>query len=311
MNTCALHIPVVICILSFDKKNDTLDCLESVFQMDYSPFEVVIVDNGSTDGSPEAIAELFPQVHLIRKNKNFGAPGGRNIGMNYIQENFNHPFILILDNDTIVDKHYLRYLVQALYDDSHAGIACGKAYTEFPSKTILSVGMKANLYTGFINDIGKGQSDEGQFDYRRYVDACGGFGLLVRKEMMVQLQGFDERYNPYGFEDADFCFRARKMGYKTLYMPKALVYHKGTNFGRGPVACYEKSKVKNYFLFLRRHSSLRQRFSSVVFILFKAFTIFVQMLFQGKGHIIVSQFKGFFEGIRKDEKVIAHSCDRA
>src|ERR1700751_2384714 len=91
---------VVIIILNLNKKQDTLECLESVFRLDYSPYEVVVVDNGSTDGSADAISKVFSKVHLIRSANNLGVAGGRNLGIQYANNNFQYQYLFFLDNDT-------------------------------------------------------------------------------------------------------------------------------------------------------------------------------------------------------------------
>lgn len=124
-------------------------------------------------------------------------------------------------------------LVAALNNDSRAAIACPKAHREQQSKILFSAGMRINLGTASMYDIGSGEPDCGQYDASRYVDACGAFTYLIRGDALVELGGFDETFSPYSWEDVDLCLRAQKSGHKTLYVPTAVAYHKGGKAGRG------------------------------------------------------------------------------
>jgi hypothetical protein len=291
---------VVIIILNLNKKEDILKCLESVFKLDYSPYEVVVVDNASADGSVEAISIAFPEVHLVRSIKNLGAGGGRNLGVRYANDNFNYKYIFFLDNDTQVEVSSLTKLAEALEKDKQAGFAFPKSYRAFPSNVIMSIGINVNLYTGSIFDIGAGEVDQGQYDRPRYVPACGGFGLLVRREVFSQVGWFDEIFNPYGWEEVDLSLRARKRGFKILYVPEALIYHKGGKLGRGgSLPEYERYKVRNLFILMRRHTTLLQWICFVLFIPLKAFSLSIARLSQGDLRVVLAQFRGFIDGFIK------------
>ena len=187
---------VAVVILNFNKRQDVLACLESVLRSTVRPAAIVAVDNGSTDGSADAIAKAFPSVRLIRNPVNLGACVGRNIGWRYVVEQLDVDAILFLDNDSMVEANCLARLWEALRDDPQAGIACGKGYSRFPSTTIMSAGMTVNLSTAKVCDRGAGLVDDGRFDQAGYVDACGGFAFLLRMDVMAQLRGFDERFSP-------------------------------------------------------------------------------------------------------------------
>jgi len=294
---------VAITILNWNKRDDLVACLNSVFRQDHSPFEVVLVDNGSSDGSVEAVMREFPAVHVIQNESNLGVPAGRNIGFQYVRENLPCQYVLQLDNDTILEKNFLRYLVESLEKDPKAGIAYGKAYTQFPSKTIMSVGASVNFYTGFIGDIGAGEIDKGQFDSTRYVAACDGFGCLIRRAALDKIGGINEAFAPYGWDDVEFCFRARELGYRIAYVPSAIIYHKGTKQGRSPIPAYEQSKVKNYFHLLRHYANPLQKLCSLVYIPLWAIFLVGRMMVRGRLNIVIAQIKGFFVSTQKQPRI--------
>lgn len=291
---------VAIIILNLNKKEDTLKCLESVFKLDYHPFEVIVVDNGSTDGSVEAISRAFPEVHLIKSSKNLGASGGRNLGIRYANDNFNYRYLFFLDNDTLVEDASLKNLVLALKEDKQAGFAFPKAYIEFPSKVIMSVGINVNLYTGSIYDIGAGEVDQGQYNQFRYNQACGAFGFLAKREVFSKVECFDEIFNPYGWEEVDLCIRVRELGFMILYVPEAIIYHKGGKMGRGfALQDYEKYKVRNYLILMNRHTNQLQWLCFIFLIPFRVFIFIIKGSYMGSYKIVLAQIRGFLEVLKK------------
>jgi len=288
---------VAIIILNFNRHPDLVTCLKSVYQLDYEPFEVIVVDNGSTDGSPEEAQRLFPQTQIIRNNINLGIPLAHNVGFQYALQKMDPHYVLFLDNDTTVDRKFLHHLVDALEKNKKAGIACGKAYAEHPSKTLMCAGVSVNLRRAKIVKRGFGETDKGQYDKKSTIDAAGSFGLFARAEVISKLGGFDENFHPYGWPDVDLCLRARKQGTKTLYVPKALVYHRGSTLNRKPLSAYEKSKVKNFFKLLTRHTTSCQKISCALYIPYRAAAVAGKMLTEGNLGAIRGQVRGFVSGM--------------
>jgi len=118
---------VVVLVLSHNKRTETLRCLDSVARLTYRPLDVLVVDNGSSDGSAEAIALAHPEAHLVRSPVNLGAPGGRNLGIRTADERFPYAYLLLLDDDTVVDERLADHLVEALRSDPAVGLATPKA----------------------------------------------------------------------------------------------------------------------------------------------------------------------------------------
>lgn len=284
-----------VVIVTRNRKETLLRCVAGVLRLTGPLSGVVVVDNGSTDGSGDALAQAFPAVTLLRNAGNLGPAGGRNTGWRYLRDRGKTDCVLFFDDDSVPAPDYLARLLEAAAADTCAGIVCGKGYTRFPSRTIMSAGVAVNLWTGRISDIGAGARDEGQFDAPGYVDACGGFGMLVRSDTLEALGGFDERFWPYGWEDVDFCLRARAQGRRVLYAPQAVVYHEGGKLGRKPVAAYERSKVRNYFLLLQRHASPWQKIACAVCIPLRALRVFTTLVRQGYAGILRMHVRGLWD----------------
>lgn len=277
----------------------TLACLTSVFKMSYPSFSIVVVDNGSTDGTPDAVAAKYPSVHLVRNKENLGIVLGRNAGWHYIEKNVPADYILSIDNDTLFETTFLSELMNALQNDSRAGIACGKTYSDRTSQKIMSVGIRANFYIGRIYDIGGGETDRGHYSNKRYVDSCGGFGQLIKREVFEDTDGLDERYNPYGWDDTEFCLRAARFGWKALYVPTAIMYHFGTRAGRKAVGVYEESKAKNYFKILFTYASWPQLAILAFIIPIRALIHAARLLYNGEHLALFSQLRGFLKAVKE------------
>jgi len=292
---------VVVIILNHDKKEDALRCLDSVARLDYSPIETVVVDNGSRDGSAEAIRAEFPRVHLIENKINAGVAGGRNVGIRYAREKFDYRFLFFLDNDVVIEAGALSEMVKAFDSREHVGIVSPKCYRmNAPGIIRYAGGMSVNLYTGRIADIGNGEKDEGQFDEPRFVSACGGL-CLVGREAMDKIGGFDETFNPYGWEDVDFSMRAGELGYKILYNPKAIIHHKGGRSETGrAVGEYEFSKARNYFYLMGKHAGPVQRLCLGMIFPFRALQIAAVEVLRGEFGITLSRVRGFLSRFGTD-----------
>jgi len=291
-----------VVVLNYNKKKDLLLCIKSIYASDYPNFSVVVVDNNSSDGSADAVAELYPDTPLIRNPENTGVSKGRNLGWLYAKENFGFEYIVFLDDDSEVAPDYFAKIVKPYQEHPEVGVVTGKAYIDWNSKVFCSVGISVNLYTGLVYDIGVGKKDEGQYDTACCRDACGGFAYSARRELFDSLGAFDERYSPYGWEDVDFCLKAKKAGYKTYYIPGAVVVHKGTKAGRSPLPAYERNKIKNYLFLLKQHTNILQKLCCGICIPFKGIYIICEMILTGHAKVIFSQFHGFFEGLLKIRK---------
>jgi GT2 family glycosyltransferase len=302
-NGCQTGLLAVI-VLSFNKRRQTLRCLDSVRRMQYQPREVIVVDNGSADGSADAVAEEFPETHVLRSPVNTGAAGGRNLGLRYAAERFSPEYVLFLDDDATADERLAGELVAALNEEPRAGLATPKAYRMDGSDVIASAGgMHVRLGRGSITDIGAGVRDTGQFDRSGTVESCVGFAVLARREALEQCLGFDEAYNPYGWEEVDLSLRMREAGYTIRYVPSAVCWHAGGTPGRGArVAEYERGKVANYFRLMRRHASAVEWLTFLAVLPLRGLRLFVAQLHDGNWRVARAQAVGLLEGMGRRRK---------
>jgi GT2 family glycosyltransferase len=221
-NTIATRCPFVsVIIVNYNGKHFLDDCLEALAAQDYpwDRFEVLVVDNGSTDGSVAHLREHYSWVRVIPLDRNRGFARGNNEGFQHAQGDL----IALLNNDTMVTPDWLSALVDAIGTDPRTGAATSKILFKSQPDQINNAGLV--LYRdGSGADRGFRQLDEGQFDEPVEVFGACGASLLVRREMLEDVGGFDERLFMY-YEDLDLAWRARMRGWSFRYTPSSVVYH--------------------------------------------------------------------------------------
>ncbi len=241
-----------IVVLNYNGWENTLECVESLKRCRkyHKEVEIIVVDNNSSDNSQSHLASL-KEVSLIFNNKNFGYSGGNNIGIrSALQSNCDH--ILIINNDTYVDE----LLLKNFFKDREIGeIISPKIYfapgfefhKERYSKTDLG---KVIWYAGgqidWSNIIGMhtgvDEVDMGQFQKKRDVDFATGACMFVQREVFEKIGLFDEKYFLY-LEDMDFCVRAKRAGFKIVFIPQAKIWHKNAAASGG-----SGSQLQDYYI---------------------------------------------------------------
>jgi len=216
--------PASLIVLNWNRRDLLARCLPSVLGQDYPNFEVLLVDNGSTDSSLEWVASTYPQVRTLPQERNLGYAGGMNAGWRAAQGDL----IAFLNNDVILRPDWLRALAQALAGDERIGVAgCKLLYPQEQSQEpplLQHAGGILRYPLALPDHWGFRQPDTGQFDELKDVDYVTGAALLARRRMLDEIGGFDEGFHFY-FEDADLCFRARAAGWRVVYVPQAVAVH--------------------------------------------------------------------------------------
>lgn len=196
------------------------ECIESIQNQTLIPSEIIVVDNASTDGTSAKVKSTFPKVKLISLNTNTGVTGGRNKGVE--ESLMTLDYILFFDHDMTANKKMLEELIKVSEISPSIGIVTPKIYYSDNKKRIWSAGTGINLWTGQV--LFRGGKDKGQYENAEEVQVAPAV-LLVKKIVINKLKAFDDRYFAT-YEDTDFCFRARNVGFKTFYAPLAYAFHK-------------------------------------------------------------------------------------
>lgn len=210
-----------IIVVNWNGLEDLPACLSSL-QLQTQSAEIVVVDNGSVDGSVEFLTEKFSGITLLPQSKNYGFTGGVNIGMEYaLKHNFN--YIALFNNDAIADKNWLKHLVTALEKNKKLGIATCKL-TTIDKSHIDSTG---DIYTswGLPYPRGRGEAFSTKYDKDTEIFGASGGASVYRSAMLREVGLMDDKYFAY-YEDVDLSFRAQLAGWKVAFVPKSVAFHK-------------------------------------------------------------------------------------
>ena len=216
------HIKILI--LNWNGKELLKPCLESVIKIDYPNYSVLVIDNGSMDGSLEMVKKNYPKMECLSLDKNYGYAGGYNKSFEYLKSD-PPEFILLLNNDTKVDPDILNAFIKAKdqYGSNH--IFGGKIFYQDNPNQIWYAGGIVNLKFAKISHRGIRKPDSEKYSNPIQTDYITGCCLFTTMEVINKLNGFDERFNMYG-EDVDICLRAKKLGINCYFWPDAKLWHK-------------------------------------------------------------------------------------
>lgn len=218
---------VSIIILSWNRKNEILKTLEDLKQQTYKNFEIIVVDQASTDETPEAIEEIFPDVKIIRLHKNFGVPGGRNVGA----ANAKGRILVFLDNDASLDNKALEVVVERFSKEDKLGII---------GFQILNATTKKLDLSSWAYQKVKIKDEDTEFYTYTF---CGG-ASAIKKEILKKIGYYwDELF--WGWEEMGLSIRVLDAGYKILYLPSVIVNHRISEEKKTNSSLAECIRLKN------------------------------------------------------------------
>ena len=339
MTSLKINPNVAIIILNWNGWKDTIECLESLYQINYSNHDVVLVDNNSKDDSILKIKEYlegklhpksdyfeydvknkpidiieyiydgieiikednenFQNSHsnnkliLIKNDRNYGFAEGNNIGIQHALKFLNSDYVLLLNNDTVVDKQFLDILIKAESSSDNTGVFGPTIYWYDDKIKIQSAGVKLYSKLGIQKVLGLNEIDIGQFKDISSVDYVSGCALLAKSEIFKEIGFLDRDYFLY-WEEVDWCYRAHNAGYDIVHVPDGKIWHKGS------VSSTSASKVyymtRNCFWFMKRNVTQQQY---AVFLVF-----FFTLLFWYRSFILafyyrdLKRLKCYYKGVK-------------
>jgi GT2 family glycosyltransferase len=217
-------------------------CLDSLQAQTFADFETIVADNGSTDGSLALLERDYPTVRVLALGENRGFAGACNAGMRAAQGEL----IVLLNNDTEADPRWLTEVVAAFERRPEAGMVASKMLL-FDQRDVFHTAGDFYRVDGRPGNRGVWQRDEGQYDEEEYVfGACGG-SAAYRRTMLDQIGLLDEDFF-YSCEDVDLAWRAQLTGWRCVYVPRAVVYHKLSATGGGTTASFYDGRNAIYLL---------------------------------------------------------------
>ena len=214
---------VAIAILNYNGREVTAECLDSLAEIDYSGHEVVLVDNGSKDGSPEFFKERYRDVTLIENGENLGFTGGNNAAISYAMAR-DFDYVLLLNNDTVVDPSFLTELVRVAEERSDVGMLNPKIwFYDFPD-LLWYAGGRISFFKG-VEHFGFKKRCGPELDRQQEVTFITGCAFLIKRAVLEKVGPLDDRLFAY-CEDLDWSFKVREAGFKGLYVPESVIWHK-------------------------------------------------------------------------------------
>lgn len=290
---------ISIIILNYNGKDLTENCIGSVLKSDYPSFEIIVVDNASTDDSLSIIEGRFGQdsrVSVIKNIYNLLYAAGNNAGIKQAKGEY----IVVLNNDTEVDKNWLTEIFVVMKDDK-IGAAQPKILilNRFPP-TIDYAGAGVDKY-GYALGYGRCEIDNGQFDDNRDIFYAGGTAMILKKNILDNVGLFDEKFGAH-WEDVDLSWRIRLSGYKIVFIPRAIVYHIGSwsmkRFTKKNEVAY--SVRKNRIAGLIKNYSFPNLFKVLPTLLIIYLFIFIkELIWDGNARIAQSSILAIFWNVKE------------
>jgi GT2 family glycosyltransferase len=327
---------VSIVVLNWNGWKDTIECLESLWKINYPFFDIVVVDNHSDDESIKEIREYivsklgsglnygqkhyfklkeYSETELLMKNsqeksnqinftdreivilkslKNTGFAGGNNLGIVYALKFLDPDYLLLLNNDTLVEKDFLEKMLEMGESYKDIGVI-GPKTCYYPQKNLInSAGADMVWHLGLALNRGIGDVDQGQYDEPMEVDSLLGACLLIKKDLIEKIGLLDSRFFLI-LEETDFCLRAQKAGYKVVYDPESKIYHKeGFSGSMSPLGMYYL--YRNRLIIMKKHLKSPESKIYPYYIFLRAMADFVIYKFQGESDLSEAVINGYNAG---------------
>lgn len=255
---------VSIIAINFNQLQVTFDYLESLQKITYPNYEVILVDNASMENPTSSIKERYPDTIVIRSEENLGFAGGNNLGI----RNSKGEYLMMLNNDTEVDPHFLEPLVEAMENDPNIGMVGSKVrFYDHPDTIQFAGATPMTRFTATSHFIGFNTKDTGQFEEARVSPFASGAAMMTSRAVCEKVGLMADFFFLY-YEELDWQERIREAGYLIYYIPQSLVYHKESVSVGKESALQAYWKTRNRLLLIRRNFSFFNVFISFLFLTF-------------------------------------------
>jgi len=244
---------VSIIMVNYNGKSDMETCLESLKRQTCSDFEIIVVDNGSTDGSPGFLKQHYPYVKVIETGKNSGFGAGNNVGIHHSCGEY----IVFTNYDVEFHSNWLLEMVRIAEDDDKTGLVAPKILLYNQRNTVNTCGLTFQ-YTGHAFARGGNMPSE-IFSRSEEISSVTGCAFLIKREVLNRIGLFDEEFQNFGrffyssLEDIDLSWRSRLAGYKIVFAPNSVMYHKYIQKPLTPIRYYYLECGRYYILLKNYH----------------------------------------------------------
>jgi len=284
-------------VVNWNLKETTCHALQSLEHLDL-PCRLIVVDNGSDDGSVAYLASRFPQAVIISLPANVGFAAACNQAIRQALQAPDCDFVLLLNNDATLSPSALSELVRAAQRHPEAGIFGPKIYYQDPPRRIWYAGARRRRGVLAAADTGRGQMDQGQFSRERRVDYVFGAAMLMRRSVFDRIGLLDERYFLY-LEDLDFCLRAQAAGFALWFVPEATAWHSvsASTAQQRYVRKYHQAKSTVYFH--RKHTPPRYLLPVLAFWFLVFLRTLAQELPRREAASVSPYWRGMVAGVKE------------
>ena len=288
---------VAAIVLNYNGRDITLEAIASLSRMTYANFDILHVDNGSSDGSTEAVTEAFPEVRTVRVADNVGPAGGLNLGQRAALE-AGYDYLLFLNNDIEAAPEMLTELVAVA--ESSPEIACvgPKTYYHSDRQRLWSAGGILRFRESATRERGMGELDHGQYDRIEEVDYINGCAMLVERGPLEEVGYWDPQFQLAG-EDADLCMRLKRRGYRCFYTHKAVLWHMVSPTLGSYVPKRTFGSGRSTALFVRRYGRPRDWLTFFLFMGAALPLAFARELLRGNQAAVWAKARGVVAGLRE------------
>ncbi|WP_026632564.1 glycosyltransferase family 2 protein [Dyadobacter alkalitolerans] len=293
---------VSIIILNWNGYDVTRECLESLYQIDHDNYHIVLVDNGSHDGSVEKIRAEFGDLKLdiLDLKKNLGFTGGNNEGIVFAKEKYNSDYYLLLNNDTTVEPNFLTEMLKTFDNNPKCYAVVPKIYFSHAPNVIWFAGGKISPVTGIVKHYGIDQQDTGKYDEGKTIEYMNGCCALISSASIESVGVLDNIFFA-NTEDVDYSMRIIKSGHTIEYNPKAVIYHKFNHTfksNRGKWLAFYLTARNKILLQKKHYSSMKLPVFYLVFGVRWVLYLTVKLTISGDHKSVKAIYWGVNDGIR-------------
>lgn len=218
-----MNAKTAIIIVNWNQFFHTNNCIDSIKKSNATDYDIIIVDNASTDHSGQQLKEKYPSVILLQANKNLGFAGGNNLGLKYSIDN-GYRYSFLLNNDTFVDADFLNPLVELIAANAVIGAIQPRIYYNHDRTILWNGGSYYNKFLGFIHSERFYRKDNAKTNKLKPVDCITGCAFFIKNEALLDVGLLNEHLFMY-YEDTDLSLRLHHKKYKLLYQPQSVIYH--------------------------------------------------------------------------------------
>lgn len=294
---------IYIILVNYKSYKDTIECMESLRRINYDNFKVVIIENGSNDNSYELIKKHCRDEVVIKSEKNLGFAGGNNLGIEIAMSDCAE-YVMLLNNDTIVESDFLIHLYETFNYDKNVGIV-GCKINYYNNKNIINYGggeIVWNKFTTVFFDTDKVDKNDKGVKEITFVSGCA---MMISRSTIEKIGMLDHSYFMY-YEDTDYCAKAMQAGFKLLYQPKSKIYHKISSSSGGdlsPFVLYWSTKNRQKFRkkFAKNVSILNRVYFDIFNFISRIIRIILYLL-KGEKEKGISILKGYLDGFKEENK---------